>query len=168
MGTDRPMRKKNREITDPAIWREILDANNTAVLSMIDGGEPYGVMMNYAPVYQNDRIKLVFHAALEGRKVDCLRSHPQVSVFINDAGRTRIISAGAESAHWTTHYRSLILTGKARFVEDPAAKRTALVEFMRHYTAGPIAAPDEVLAITLFFEVEVERITGKENPSSRQ
>ncbi|MGE4564632.1 MAG: pyridoxamine 5'-phosphate oxidase family protein, partial [Victivallaceae bacterium] len=101
------MRKKNREITDPAIWREILDANNTAVLSMIDGGEPYGVMMNYAPVYQGDRIKLLFHAALEGRKVDCLRSHPQVSVFINDAGRTKIINAGAESAHWTTHYRSL-------------------------------------------------------------
>mgnify|MGYP001229529201 CR=1 FL=1 len=74
MGTDRPMRKKNREITDPTIWREILDANNTAVLSMIDGGEPYGVMMNYAPVYQNDRIKLVFHAALEGRKTSLIRS----------------------------------------------------------------------------------------------
>ena len=42
MGSERPMRRRDREISDPAELREILDANNCAVLSMIDGGERLG------------------------------------------------------------------------------------------------------------------------------
>lgn len=168
MGSERPMRRRDREISDPAELREILDANNTAVLSMIDDGEPYGVMMNYAPVYEGDEITLLFHSALAGRKIDCLRRNPAVSILINDFGRTKVIDAGARGFDWTTHYRSAVLTGNVRFIDDFAERRPAAERFMRHYYGGPIELPDAALRATLFFEVKVERITGKQNPSPSQ
>lgn len=169
MESERPMRRRDREISDPAELREILDANNCAVLSMCDGGEPYGVMMNYAPVYEGNQITMIFHSAAAGRKVDCLRRNPAVSILINDFGRTRVIDAGARGFDWTTHYRSVVLTGNVRFIDDFAERRPVAERFMRHYYhGGPIDIPDAALRATLFFEVKVERITGKQNPSPSQ
>lgn len=159
------MRKKKREIADPAAIREIIANNNSAVLSMIDGAFPYGVMMNYAPVFEDSRVKLIFHCAPEGRKIDCLRENPAVSVFINDSERTRIVGAGAESAHWTTWYRSAVLAGEVRFLDDPAEKRLAVEQFMRHYTDGDINLPEQVLNVTCVFELNVDIVTAKQNPA---
>ncbi len=159
------MRKQKREITDPAVIREIIGKNNSAVISMTDGAFPYGVMMNYAPIFEDSQVRLIFHCAPEGRKTDCLRENPSVSVFINDPERTKIVGSGAESAHWTTWYRSVVLEGEVRFIDDPPEKRAAMEQFMRHYTDGEIILPEQVLNVTCVFVLKADKITAKQNPA---
>lgn len=161
------MRRAEREITDFKILQEIIRENNSAVISMVDGEIPYGVMMNYAPVFENDKVKFIFHGAKEGRKIDCLRKNPSVSLFINDIKRMEIISGGAISSKWTTYYRSIIATGKIRFIEDLREKMFIAECFMRHYTDGEILLPESALNATIFFELIPEQISGKENSKKR-
>ncbi len=160
----RPMRRRDREITDPAVRREIVDRNHAAVIAMTDGATPYAVMMNYAPVWKHGAVTLLFHSAPAGRKIDCLRENPAVSVFINDAPAMKIIDAGAQSSHWTTHYRSVVLAGNVRFLERLAEKRQAAEDFMRHYTDSAITLPAAALNATTFFELVPGQISGKQNP----
>lgn len=161
------MRRKDRNISDHGMMCDIIRENNVAVVSMIDGDMPYGVMMNYAPRFDGDSISLIFHCSRSGRKFDCLSKRPEVSVFINDSKNTRIVDAGKAASQWTTHYRSVILTGKIRFVEDLEEKRHAAEAFMSHYTEGAVDLPETALKAVLFMELACETIRGKQNPMER-
>ena len=157
------MRRKERNITNPETIKEILKANHLAVVSMIDGNIPYAVMMNYAPEWKGEEVRLIFHCAKAGRKFDCLNQNPFVSVFINDENREQVINAGKESCKWTTHYRSIILSGKIRFIEDLSSKRQMAKVFMLHYTDGEIELSEVMLNSILFLELKPQLISGKQN-----
>jgi len=162
-----PMRRREREITDRMTLRQIICNNNQAVISMTDGVTPYGVMLNYAPLFDGKRLTMYFHAAEDGRKLDILRQNPAVSVFVNDVANTKIISAGSNSANWTTHYRSVILSGSIKLLTDYAQKDDAIRIFMRHYTDEPVEFPEAVLERTMMLKLTVDRMTGKQNPKAQ-
>lgn len=166
MNNERQIRRKDRHVTDFDEISDIIRRNHTGVISMVDGCLPYGVMMNYGALFEGNKITLIFHGAKSGRKLDCLRKNPQVSVFINDVENMQVIDAGTASSKWTTHYRSVILSGNIRLLDDLPAKRQAAEKFMRHYTQGELELPDAVLNATLFMELEATHISCKKNPSS--
>lgn len=162
------MRRKDREILDPGIFREILMANNSAYVSLVDNGAPYGIMMNYAPRFLGGEIQLLFHGAQEGRKIDCLRQCPQACVFINDRQAEAVSLQGERpSGRTTTHYRSLILQGTMHFLPDGEEKRLAAQCFLQHFAqgGGEVEMPPEaMLAKTAFLLFRPASITGKANP----
>lgn len=159
------MRRKDREITDFSLIGEIVRRNNSAVVSMVDGDKPYGVVMNYAPIITDDGISLIFHGAREGRKVDCLRRNPAASVFINDkATETVVFPDGRPSGHTTTHYRSVILAGEVRIVDDLDERRKLCEIFLKHFGTGDIEMPpDQMLTMTQFFLFTANEVTGKQS-----
>ncbi len=57
------------------VIEEVLSECEYGVLSLVDGGEPYGVAVNF--VYFDGA--LYFHGAREGRKVEAMRENPKVS-----------------------------------------------------------------------------------------
>ncbi len=160
---ERTIRRSACAITDFATIAEIVRGNNSAVLSMVDGVTPYGVMMNYAPVFDGEELRLIFHGAASGRKTDCLKNNPAVSVFINDAAKTQIVDAGSESARWTTRYRSVVLAGEVCFAAGLSEKQRMAEAFMRHYTAGEIRLPDAALNAAAFFAFTARHVSGKQN-----
>lgn len=159
-----PTRRRDREITDRMTLRQIICNNNQAVISMTDGVTPYGVMLNYAPLFDGKRLTMYFHCALDGHKIDILRQNPAVSVFVNDVEKTKIVNAGSNSAKWTTHYRSVILSGTIKLLTDYAQKDDAIRIFMRHYTDEPVEFAEAVLERTMILKLNVDRMTGKQNP----
>lgn len=66
------MRRKDRELTDPAEIRAILEEANVCHLAISDNNVPYLVTMNFG--LKNDKnIILYFLSAHEGKKIDILK-----------------------------------------------------------------------------------------------
>ena len=134
---------------------EIADASLYGVLSMVDPqGMAYGVPLNFWR--QGDR--LYFHSARTGRKIDCLRANPHVSIcFVREA---RVIPEAM-----TTKYASAIVTGTARELTDTEEKRQAAVALCRRYQV-----PEERIArgfhgclpAVAIWEITPDSVTGKE------
>ena len=162
-------RRRDREITDFRVIADILRTNHTAAVSLVDGDRPYGVMLNYAPDLRDDdpRVRLIFHCATAGRKLDCLRRNDCAAVFVNDVRAERLDLMGDRpSGRSTTRYRSVLLQGRIRLVDDLAERRRLAESFLRHFASddAPVdLPPDAALAATQFLVFTAEAVSGKQN-----
>lgn len=149
------MRRQDRAMTEEAAWR-VADHCEWAVISMIDTeGKPYGVPVSMAREGQ----RLYFHAATEGKKLECLRAHPQV--WVTCVGNTQ-----RALDKFTTYYQSAMLEGIASEVTSKDEKIHALKLICQRHTPSNMTNFDEAIArslgVTAVWCVDVEKITGKE------
>lgn len=72
----RPMRRIDRQVADEAGIRAILDRCQICRLALWDEEGPYIVPMSYGYRMDEGGLKLYFHCAGEGRKLDALRRDP--------------------------------------------------------------------------------------------
>lgn len=152
----REMRRKKQALSLEES-EAILERGSAGVLAVEgDGGYPYAVPLSY--VYREG--KLVFHCAKSGHKLDGIRRNNRVSFCVID--RDTVIPE-----EYTTYFRSVIVFGKARILEDEEEKRTAIDWLARKY-APEDSAENRSRAIEREYrglcmvEVTAEHITGKE------
>lgn len=150
------MRRKDREITDPATMSEIIQAAEYCTLSMCDGDVPYGVIMNYG-FAENC---FYFHCANEGRKLEILQRNPQVCIQL--VGDAEVILSGAPTT-WTTRYRSVVATGLAEIVSTPEEKQNGIDILLKHYSGRGCQFPPQALDAVTIIKVPVDTITAKGN-----
>ena len=76
------MRRKDREVTDPAIVEKYC---KRAASPSGHGQEqhPYVVPLNYGYIWEDDRLILLFHSAKAGKKLDILEENPRVFFSIS-------------------------------------------------------------------------------------
>lgn len=135
----------------------VLDRGTSGVLAVHgDDGYPYAVPLSYA--YEDG--KLWFHCARTGHKLDAILRDPKVSFCVVD--RDQVVPL-----EYTTYFRSVILFGKARVLEDPVEVRAALDKLALRYT--PEDSEDHRAAMmtkwmptVTMVEVTVEHLSGKE------
>lgn len=148
------MRRKDREMPGDFAW-EVADKCEWAVLSMTDQeGGPYCVPVTIA----REGNRVYFHSAKEGRKTDCMRGDPRVSMAcVGDTQRAR--------DEFTTRFESAVLFGRAREVEDREEKVHALRLICQRHTPENMGnfdgAIEKSLGVTAVWRVDVEEITGK-------
>ena len=109
-----PVRRKDREITDPGELDEILEKGVFGVLAMCGEEGPYAVPMNYV----SRPGAVYFHCAAEGLKLDILRQNPRgcFSVVLNtDYARP---DNPDRSCGWGMFYESVTVWGPVVFVES--------------------------------------------------
>lgn len=152
------MRRKDREVSPERAW-EIVDSCPFATMSILDEeGKPYGVPVSIA----RDGEILYFHAALEGRKIDCLKKNPYVSVSC---------VAKAENAQddFTVYYASAILEGRAEEISEKEQKLHGLEllcrKYMPHLMGGFQKYAEKYLPYTGVWKISVLSISGKEHKS---
>ena len=136
---------------------EILERNAEGVLSLHgDDGYPYGVPVNY--VWHDGRI--FFHCATTGHKADAIKADPKVCFTVIDLRRVL-------PEKLATSYRSVIVFGKARFIEDREEKIRALRIFANKHSGDfPEQIEAEITGAssrTKIVEITAEHITGKES-----
>ncbi len=155
------MRRKDREVTDTAWIDETLQLCDSCALALVDGAKPYVITLNYGFARaENGSLKLYFHCARQGKKLDLIRQNPSAA-FIADTAHELV--TGESGCDWGMKYRSVAGKGTLRFAVDPAEKKKGLDLLMAHHSGRIDFSYDErVFAMTEVLVLEVESCTGKE------
>ncbi len=150
----REMRRNKQQLSEVETV-EILETCTSGVLAVMgDDGYPYAVPLSYT--YQDG--KLFFHSAISGHKIDSIKNHDKVSFCVIQ--EDKVI---AES--FTTHYRSAVVFGRARILEDRLEKQQAMESLVRKYSADFLSQGQVEIAKDwnqlLAVEIHIEHMTGK-------
>lgn len=150
------MRRKDKQIADPAVIESIIRRSLVCRLAMTDGDQPYVVPVSFG--YRNRC--LYFHSAGEGQKVELLRKNPKVC-FEFDVDVS--LKKSDRPCRWGMKFKSVVGFGTARFVEPPEKKREALSVIMAQYSGERIEFSDAELGGVTVFCVKIDTMTGKQS-----
>ncbi len=152
----RELRRKKQALSQEECTA-VLNRGTSGVLALAgDDDYPYAVPISY--VYDGE--KLYFHCAKSGHKLDAIRRNAKASFCVID--KDQIVPE-----EYTTYFRSVIVFGKIRIIEEDGEKRAAIEKLALKY------APDDTLenrkeAIEkewkplCMLELMPEHISGKE------
>jgi nitroimidazol reductase NimA-like FMN-containing flavoprotein (pyridoxamine 5'-phosphate oxidase superfamily) len=142
-------------ITTRSEMEAILREEQVGYLGLSAGDEPYVVPLNYG--YDDGRV--LFHCALEGKKLDWIRENPKVCFAVGrQSGEVRR-HGGGDPCHVDSE--SVICYGRARIVEAVEERANVLNTFNRCYRPdADEIAPDRV-ASCYAVEVIIEEMTGR-------
>jgi nitroimidazol reductase NimA-like FMN-containing flavoprotein (pyridoxamine 5'-phosphate oxidase superfamily) len=134
----------------------VLDRGTSGVLALSgDNGYPYAVPLSY--IYCDGR--LYFHCAKSGHKLDALLANPKASFCVIDMD-------DVIPEEYTTYFRSVIVFGTLRILEDEGEKRRAIEKLAAKYSPahkeGRLKEIDREFKMLCMLEMSIEHMTGKE------
>ncbi|MBU0511549.1 MAG: pyridoxamine 5'-phosphate oxidase family protein [Chloroflexi bacterium] len=109
---------------------------------------------------------IIFHSNIAGRVRANLERNPKVCLEASELGKLLPSNIALE---FSLQYRSVMVFGTARILEDPEEKRTALYGLIQKYfpemKAGKEYRPitDKELKRTSVYAIEIESWSGKKN-----
>lgn len=151
----REMRRKKQMLSQEAC-NTVLARGTAGVLAVLgDDGYPYAVPLSY--VHSGGR--LYFHCAKAGHKLDAIAKEPKVSFCVTDLD-------DVVAEEYTTYFRSVIVFGRARVLEDEAELRSAMEALAAKYSPdheeGRLREIDRELSRLCLVEIDIEHMSGKE------
>ncbi len=151
------MRKKEKQIRDPAEIDGLLASAKIARLGTCLEGTPYIVPMHcgYDPIEKC----VYFHTGINGKKIDHIRANPRVCVEIET---DFLIHSSEFACRFTTSYQSVIATGTASLIDDISEKQRAFDIIMHQLTdTNGWDYKPEILGMVSIIRVDLEEITGR-------
>ncbi|ATW23502.1 pyridoxamine 5'-phosphate oxidase family protein [Candidatus Formimonas warabiya] len=152
----REMRRKKQVLTlEESI--QVMNRGTSGVLAVSgDDNYPYAVPLSY--VYHDN--KIFFHCAKTGHKLDAIARNEKVSFCVID--KDQVVPD-----EYTSYFRSVIVFGKARILEDEAEKRRALEILVERYSPNHeesrrLQAIEKEFSIVCMIELTIEYMSGKE------
>lgn len=148
--------RRNKQMLSEEDSIAILKNSTSGVLAVSgDDDYPYAVPLSF--IY--DDSKLYFHCAKEGHKLDSICRNEKVSFCVID--KDHIVPE-----EYTTYFRSVIVFGKARILDDPTEKRHAIEVLAAKYSPnqqeGRLKEIDQAFNRLCMIELNIEHISGKE------
>lgn len=125
------MRRKDREVTELSKVISIIEACECCRIGLVDEGEAYIVPMNFGYEITEDEMKLYFHCAKEGRKMELLPKQNCVS-FEMDTKHSLV--TGEKGCDFSFLYQCVMGKGCMKVLESPSDKMRGLNKIMTHYT----------------------------------
>lgn len=145
------VRRQDR-LLDEARALHLLREGEYGVLSLVDSeGNPYGIPVNYV---WDGHDHLYLHGAPAGKKLDCIRQHPEASFCV--VGHTHLLPD-----KFTTGYESIVLKCRAQIGLSADERHHALQLLLEKYS------PDDITiglkyAEKSFHRTEIIRLDIKE------
>ena len=155
------MTKRERQIADEAQILKILDTAKVLHLGLCVNDEPYVVPMNYGFRLENGKLVLYLHSALQGKKLDMIRSNPRV-FFELDCDRLPF--EGDKPCQYGLVYSSVMGRGTARIVDDVEEKKHAMTTLMKTQTGKDFTFEDRLVSIVAVIRIDVSEYTAKHRP----
>jgi nitroimidazol reductase NimA-like FMN-containing flavoprotein (pyridoxamine 5'-phosphate oxidase superfamily) len=165
--------------TEAAAALQLLHEAAFGYLAMVEPQGPYVLPFNFvyaainsggtpaseaaAPGAGSLTGRIYFHTG-EGRKTAALAADPRVCLAIT-AGAT--FQRGDSPCADSFSYRSLLVWGQARRVDDPAMREAALRAIVAKYDPAAAGKPFEPrdFAQTILFELAIESASYKQEPA---
>ena len=150
------MRRKRQALSGEEC-AAVLDRGTSGVLALYgEEGYPYAVPLSYAW----DGEKLYFHCAKSGHKMDAVRRNSRASFCVIDQDQV-------VPEEYTSYFRSVIVFGTMRILEDDEEKRAAVEKIALKYAPDDSVENRESVierewkALGML-ELTVDHMTGKE------
>ena len=158
----RGITRREREVTDLREITGILDRGKIVHVGMIDGNLPYVVPMNYGYIMENGTLILYLHGATAGRKLDVIRSNPNVFIEID----TDIVPfEGTHACRYGVSYASVMGEGVAQIIEDVEEKKYGLSVLMKTQTGRDFTFTEKMVSIVSVIKITVPEFTAKRRPA---
>ena len=155
------MRRRDREITDETIMRNILDRAQVLHLAMSDEGQPYVVPMNYGYVLEKGRLTFYLHGATEGYKYEVLRKNPRISFSLECDVKP---FSGKVACQYGVTYSCIMGKGNAAIVEDVEEKERALTILMKTQTGKDFEFNEKLVSIVNVIRLDITEFSAKRRP----
>ena len=149
------VRRKDREITEPAEMRQVLKATQYVTVALCMGNEPYLVSLSHG--YDEAKNCIYFHCASEGKKLVYLQANRRVwGQAVQDFGVTDECDYIYVSVHFS---------GKISLISDLAEKQHALEVLIRQLSRDPEkklaqVKPEKLASLTIG-KIDIEYMSGK-------
>ena len=134
---------------------QFLREETIGYLGLSKDGKPYVVPINYA--YVDGRI--LFHCAMEGRKLDYLKANPDVCFAVGR--QTGEVRRHAEGDPCHPDSDSVICYGRARIVEDLEERKRLLDDFNRSYRPDADGISLNAASKCGAVEIRISEMTGR-------
>lgn len=153
---ERKMRRFKQQLSEVESI-DILTSSTSGVLALCgNDGQPYGVPLSH--VYHDG--KLYFHSALNGHKIDLITQNVKASFTV-------IAQDEIHPETYTTYFRSVIVFGNVRIVEDNSKKLNILEILGRRCNPsdeeGLAKELKGGLSHCLALEMDIDCLTGKQS-----
>ncbi len=151
------LRRKDREITDPAEMQQVLKTTKYVTIALCMNNEPYLVSLTHG--YDQAKNCLYFHCAPEGKKLVYAQANPQVwGQVVLDFG----VTDECDYAYISVHF-----SGKLILISDLEEKQRALETIVRQSSNTPeeklAKVKPEKLAKTMMGRIDITCISGKKH-----
>lgn len=152
----REMRRKGQALSRE-MCETILNSATSGVLALEgDNGYPYAVPLSFV----FDAGKMYFHCATEGHKIDAVRKNARASFCV--IGQDEVAPE-----RYTTDYRSVIVFGTIRILEETGEKRAAIEKLAVKYSPqeGEAARRTEIeqsMPGLCVLELDIQHLSGKQ------
>ena len=155
------MTRREFEVKDPGVIRDILDGSKFLHLGLVDDGMPYVVPMNYGYKMEDGKLTLYLHSAVKGYKLDVIAKNP-TCCFEMDWGVEPF--EGKIPCQYGITYYSLMGRGKAVLVEDVKEKEAAMTLLMKAQTGKDFEFNERLGSIVSVIRIDVSEYTAKHRP----
>ncbi len=149
------VRRKDREITDPAEMRKILRSADCVTIALSMNDEPY--LVSLSPGYDEKRNCIYFHCAPDGKKIAYMKANNKVW---GQAVVNYHVHGECEYSYVCVHFK-----GKVTLVDNLAEKHHGLECLIRQLSANPEAKiaklKPEKIGKTGIGRIDIEYMTGK-------
>ena len=149
----RPMRRFKQQASDEECMEILRSAPRWVLAVSGDGGYPYAVPLNF--LYEEG--KIYFHCAMEGHKLDALRSHDKASFCV-------LSEPYRNEGEWWDCLTSVICFGTVQEVSDPSEKDRLLRALGKKYFPEGYDIEKDMAknaSRALVLEFRIEHMTGK-------
>lgn len=152
----REMRRKKQALP-PEECAAVLAKGTNGVLALSgDAGYPYAVPLSY--VFDENRI--YFHCAKAGHKLDAIQRDNRASFCVVEQDQV-------VPEEYTTYFRSVIVFGTVRILEDASERLAAIEKLAAKYAPDDTAEHrsqviDREWQPLCMLEMVIEHVTGKE------
>ncbi len=149
------IRRKDREITDSNLLRQILKSTTYVTVALCMDNEPYLVSLSHG--YDEKRDCIYFHCAAEGKKIDYIKANNKVW---GQAILDYAVKGECKYVYTCVHF-----SGKVTLLTDIDEKRQAIECMIRQLSANPeekiAKLKSEKLEKTGIGRIDIEHLTGK-------
>jgi nitroimidazol reductase NimA-like FMN-containing flavoprotein (pyridoxamine 5'-phosphate oxidase superfamily) len=151
------VRRKDREITDCNIMKNVLKSTKYVTIALCMDNEPYLVSLSHG--YDEDKNRIYFHCANEGKKLVYAKSNNKVwGQAVQDYG----VTDECDYAYTSVHF-----SGRLNMIEDLNEKNHGIEVMVRQLSPNPEAKlakiKPEKLATTSMGRIDINSMTGKQH-----
>lgn len=152
------MRRKDREVVEPEVIKEIIDSCKVFRIAMVDGDQPYVIPSNFGYDIVDGKYEFYTHCAKEGRKIDILKKNNHVCIEMDC---DHALVEGPLACNYGFKYSSIIGFGTIEFVEDVELKKQYLDKLMLHQAGKTMPFSDEMVNTVLVGRIVIDELSAK-------